>query len=514
MKTLDEIRNLYVNARSLARVGTSVDRAEAASAIEQISEHCKEMYALTPSYLERAKWRNMYESFDTVAAIIRKVGFSDKRIQAFFGFIAASAAAPSFGDISKGNGTVIAPEIVGKSEKKGEEGKPKASRPLPPPPAPEKPVCEGTSPYKNAESPEIGGDGAQQIVKGTPAFVPTGFADFIGQEHVVKRLAAEIKAARKQGIKHIDHVMLFGNRGLGKSTLMKLTAAELGVKFEFIDASSLGNDVRSQRAVQKFFQRIASEGEPVVIGFDEIHALPRHIQTSLLTLLNDRVFSYVDENGATKNIEIPDFTFIGATTDSDAVLPTLKDRCNNLTFMLKDYTRDELRRIFVNKLASKGLSASASVLEKCVNRCRSSIREVDAFVNGLNTKAVLSGERTVTDAMADEYFRDVARDAIGLKDKDREILGVLAADHNGVMSEDTLAARVYLDPKVLTKEFEPYLLKIGFIAITSRGRSLTPKAEKYLRHGYFEFDDGTTVGSEGGSAVEEFPLPEGGEDAQ
>ena len=71
----------------------------------------------------------------------------------------------------------------------------------------------------------------------------------------------------------------------------------------------MGNDVRSQRAVQKFLQRISQEGEPVVIAFDEIHALPKHIQTGLLTLLNDRVYSYMDENGVNHNLPIKEFTF-------------------------------------------------------------------------------------------------------------------------------------------------------------------------------------------------------------
>ena len=316
-----------------------------------------------------------------------------------------------------------------------------------------------------------------------PQFAPECLADFIGQEHVVKRISAEIAAAKKQGLRHIDHILLFGNRGLGKSTLMKLIAKELGVRFEFMDASQMGNDVRSQRAVQKFLQRISQEGEPVVIAFDEIHALPKHIQTGLLTLLNDRVYSYMDENGVNHNLPIKEFTFIGATTDAQDVLSTIKDRCNNLTFYLKDYTREDLAKIFVNKFAAKGLVVSDEVLAMCIDRCRSSIREVDAFVNGLKTKAINADVSRVSAEMAAEYFKDIDRDPIGLKAKDLEILHCLLNEPTGVMSEDTLAARVHVDPKVLTKEFEPYLLKIGFVSITSRGRSLTQKAIDYLTGG-------------------------------
>ena len=245
----------------------------------------------------------------------------------------------------------------------------------------------------------------------------------------------------------------------------------------------MGNDVRSQRAVQKFLQRISQEGEPVVIAFDEIHALPKHIQTGLLTLLNDRVYSYMDENGVNHNLPIKEFTFIGATTDAQDVLSTIKDRCNNLTFYLKDYTREDLAKIFVNKFAAKGLVVSDEVLAMCIDRCRSSIREVNAFVNGLKTKAINADVSRVSAEMAAEYFKDIDRDPIGLKAKDLEILHCLLNEPTGVMSEDTLAARVHVDPKVLTKEFEPYLLKIGFVSITSRGRSLTQKAIDYLTGG-------------------------------
>lgn len=176
---------------------------------------------------------------------------------------------------------------------------------------------------------------------------------------------------------------------------------------------------------------------------------------------------------------IEEFTFIGATTDSDRVLSTLKDRCTNLTFYLKDYTPEELRQIFISKFSACDLKVSEEVVAKCIDRCRSSIREAEAFVKGMRTEAINGGTDTVTVDMADRYFKEREIGKKGLKQKDIEIIKTLYEDASGMMSAETLAARVHLEPRVLISEFEPYLLKIGFLTISPRGRGITDKAREY-----------------------------------
>ncbi len=474
MRTFDELRQIYVATREAAKIGSPVKVQTVLNGLKQFSEHFKELYDAKESVVDRAKCRNSFESMDSLADIVNSCGLNDERVKAFFGFAEAKAGAPSFAQVIKGDDSGRVKPV---SPSKKEKDKDADDSPVARAKSKEKAVETAPSPAKIRPDEELM---PPISVVGFGSFEPQSFAEFIGQEHVVKRICMEIKAAKIQGLKHIDHILLFGNRGLGKSTLMKLIAKELGVKFEFLDASQFGNDVRSQRAVQKFLQRISQANEPVVIAIDEIHALPKHIQTGLLTLLNDRVYSYLDEAGVTHNLPIADFTFIGATTDAQDILPTLKDRCNNLTFYLKDYTRDELSRIFVNKFAVRGLNIGGNELSDCINRCRSSIREVDAIVNGLYSRAIVAGVDTVDKEMLDEYFNDIDRDPMGLRAKDLEILQAIKSELSGVMSEETLAARVHLDPKILTKEFEPYLIKIGFISITPRGRSLTDKGIAYI----------------------------------
>ena len=540
MKTLEQLRELFVSARNIAKEASPDRAAEAAEYLKGISDHCKELYDLPGiPYMDKAKCINLYTSIDNVISILKNQGFCNETVAAFFGL--GNAKGLSFSDVSAGRGYIKNPDPPASTSKDapidsllgGDEPTdtklPSKKLPLKKnPPSPAKgsdtpkdgddvpPVYtdvpadngDGDIPLPmGADSPEkpstdVGNGGNAdtapidpKLLSGGDVLEPKCFDDFIGQPHIVNRLKDEIAAAKIMGKSHIDHIMLFGNRGLGKSTLMKIIANELGVSFEFIDCTSLRNDVKSQKNFNEFFVRLSQQESPVVIGLDEIHALPEKIQSNLLTLLADGRYNYLATDGTPRTLTLPEFTFIGATTDYDAVLSTLKDRCSNLTFFMRDYTRDELTKIFINKLSATGLSTDATVCTMCVNRCRSSIRDVTAIIKGLRTKAIISNTSVITPEMASAYFAERGMDEIGLKDTERKLLRVLADDPSGSMSEETLAARLYLDPKILTKEYEPFLLKIGLISINARGRCLTAKADDYLKYGYFRFDDGTVIGS-------------------
>ena len=330
---------------------------------------------------------------------------------------------------------------------------------------------------------------------------PMTLDDFIGQKHVVKRIKKEIAIAKNEGRKHLDNILLFGNPGLGKTTLMALIAKELGVKFEWLDCATLAHSHTSQKGLINFFSNVAAANEPVLIGMDEIHCLSGDLQSALLTLLNSRVFISPPDpkTGQIVRIPIESFTFCGATTDDDKVLSTIKDRCRNLTFQLKDYTKEELRSIFTLKLNVKNLTISPEALETCIDRCRSSIREVETIVKGLYSYSCddETGE-IVTDRIdmeiVNKYFNDRKIDKIGLNEKDVEIL-LSIKDSRGMYSgADTLSAKVGLTVEKYLSEYQPYLVKIGFIEVISgRGQTLTEKAIKYLNENYPNgiFDDWT-----------------------
>lgn len=504
MTASERFRELYRTTRNAALAN---DAKKTIDGISEIVKFLSERYEKdVDTLIGRAKILYWQQTFGAYSQIIATYGLSDRRVQKLFGFI-TDTDLPSFNDVIKGADSVVPPspapasggkismDFASPSEKKWKM--PEEFTPSQPSPS------EASEPAPVAEpAPEVSAPSDPEPVAES-TFDPDSLEGFIGQQHVVRRILAEIKAASKRGERHLDHILLFGNRGLGKSTLMKLIAKKLGVRFEFMDCSQFNNDVASKRAIQKFFQNISRLDEPVVIGMDEIHALPKHIQTSLLTLLNDRKFVYLDENGVNHVIPIEDFTFIGATTDPQDVLLTVRDRCKNLTFILEPYSTEDLRKILKNKFTAKGLKVTEGAVDLCVGRCRSSVREINSFVKGMDTLAINADTDLVNEAIANEYFAHTGIDPIGLTKKDLEILNALLENPTGVMSEDTVASRVGIDLKIYKSEYEPYLIYIGFIQITGRGRGLTEKAMAYLKNG--------TVGGTDSPEIPEIPpeaLPE------
>ena len=442
----------------------------------------------------KAKLSRWQEILSGYIGLVQAHGLSDPRIRKFFG-LPDDSAPSSLGGLRGGAGFpsgekdggiditgIIPPETDESGSASADE--PDMSVPTPQTPAEtdraEKPA-EGSA-DKPVEEPLP--DSRETVAK--PAHEPDSLETFIGQQRIVKVLLKEIAIARAEGKHHLDNILLFGNPGLGKSTLMRLIAKSLGVRFEWMDCSQYRNSQQSLKALQNFLMRVARENEPVVIAFDEVHMLTDELQSSLLTLLESRVYvSPPDVNGNVKRIPIDEFTFIAATTDDDKVLNTIKDRCLRLKFQMVDYTAEELAQIYRTKVAAKGLTITEEAIEACIPRSRGSIRYVNSFVEGLYRELYdANGKRLSTHidlAVALRFFEERGIDRIGLEKKDLEILHAIEEETGGVIGAETLSARVGLDPKKYASEYEPYLVKIGFISVTGRGRSLTDKAKEYLK---------------------------------
>lgn len=475
--TIEELRTYFRTAKDFVKIGNAANVPVIVASISSISEHIKEIYK-TASAIDKAKCKIQYESFDSIIDMIKNNGLTDVKVLAFFGLAPSSETAPSFSDIMSGKVGIdsSAPPIC-----EGAAGcAPKTPRLKNAPKKTESNPIVESSPHNGTPEKGSGED--------KPIYSPDSLRGFIGQQHIVKPLLKEIAIASNKGIRHLDNIMLFGNPGLGKSTLMELIAKELGVRFEKLDCSQFRNSQQSLKALQSFFIRVARENEPVVIALDEIHALTPELQSSLLTLLNDRVYvSPPDISGNVKRIPIEEFTFIGATTDDDKVLDTIKNRCLRLTFQMADYTEDELRRIYKNKIASKGITVDDDVIDTCIPRSRGAIRYVNSIVDGLDSALYNdNGVRNSTHinlAVALKYFDEKGIDAMGLTVKDIEILRILDEYTGDAMGADVLAARAGLDTKKYMSEYEKYLIKIGFINISGKGRALSEKAVKYLHNG-------------------------------
>lgn len=507
MTFAEEFRLKYRTALYAARKG---DKAATLAGLKDLYELFAAQYALNngDSIVVKAKLSYWQDVFGGYIRLIRTNGLQDRRVQKFFGLI-DDADVPSFGDILSGKvieplpQVPVAPNVdiagIVDAEQIDQPSAPLQTRPVaptdsspvdsdipqpvvsPPREAPKQPPLQ--SPAAN--------DGAKAISDETPAetmaaptYTPDSLENFIGQQHIVKVLLKEIAIAKAQGKHHLDNIMLLGNPGLGKSTLMKLIAAALGVRFEWMDCSQYRNSRQSMKALQNFFIRIARDNEPVVMGFDEIHCLPEDLQESLLTLLESRVYvSPPDINGNVKRIPIEEFTFIAATTDDNKVKNTIKDRCLRLKFQLVDYTTDELAQIYRTKISAKGMTITEEAIQICIPRSRGSIRYVNSFVDGLERELYDANGNKLSAHIDREtalrFFDERGIDDMGLENKDREILNVLC-EATALMGAETLSARVGLDPKKYLSEYEPYLIRIGFVDVSGRGRSLTEKAKEYM----------------------------------
>ncbi len=481
MQFSDMFREKYRAALQAARRD---DKDGTIMALKELSRIFAEQYQKgnDDSIAVKAKLSHWQDVFSSYIQIVKEHGLSDRRVRKFFG-LSDDVSLPGFGDLLGGAEVSMEHPHGGDVEIAGivpQEPILKESPHEPIPPAFVKEEPKDLQPSEG-EFP-IEGKNGETVAK--PIYEPRSLRDFIGQQHIVKVLLKEIAIAKAEGRHHLDNILLFGNPGLGKTTLMKLIANELNVHFEKLDCTTLSSK-SDKAAVQEFLMRVARENEPVVIAFDEIHKLSEGAQSCLLTLLEDREFISPISQGRAMRMPIEEFTFIAATTDDNDVLDTIKDRCLRLKFQMEDYTSDELAQIYRAKVASLGLTITEEAIETCIPRSRGSVRYINSFVRGMKNELYdEEGHRLSTHIdreTALRFFEEMGIDPIGLGKKDLEILRTIEEETGGVIGSETLSARVGLDPKKYSSEYEPYLVKIGFISITGRGRCLTERAKEYLK---------------------------------
>lgn len=307
------------------------------------------------------------------------------------------------------------------------------------------------------------------------ALRPKSLDEFVGQNKVREQISLIIEAARIQG-RTADHILLAGPPGLGKTTLAMIVAHESGAPLRLTS----GPTIQHAGDLAAVLSSLAP-GE--VLFIDEIHRMARAAEEMLYLAMEDfRVDVMVGKGpGATSiPLELAPFTLVGATTRSGMLPNPLRDRFG-FTAHLEFYEVDELREVIARAAIKLGLTIDQAALVEIASRSRGTPRIANRLLRRVRDFALVAGEKSITVATAQAALALYEVDPLGLDRLDREILKVLTSRFDGKpVGLSTLAVAVGEEQDTIEAVVEPYLVRIGLIARTPRGRQATAAAYRHL----------------------------------
>ena len=304
---------------------------------------------------------------------------------------------------------------------------------------------------------------------------PKRLEDFVGQDKVKRQLAVSIEAAARRG-EPLDHVLLAGPPGLGKTSLAGIVAAELGAGF----VPTAGPALERKGDVAAFLTAL----DPGSVFFvDELHRLPRALEETFYPAMEDRRLPITVGQGAgarVVTIDLPPFTLIGATTRAGLLTTPLRDRFG-IQHRLEHYGPDDLAEIVRRSAAILGVAIDSAGARAIASRARGTPRVANRLLKRVRDYAEVHGEGNVTAESAGHALDLLEVDAEGLDRLDREILHAICAKFGGgPVGLSTLAVAVGEEADTIEDVYEPYLLQRGLIARTPRGRVATPRGFAHL----------------------------------
>ncbi len=304
---------------------------------------------------------------------------------------------------------------------------------------------------------------------------PKQLSDYIGQDKVKENLSVYIQAAKARG-EALDHVLLYGPPGLGKTTLAGIIANEMGVNIRITS----GPAIEKQGDLAALLTNL-QEGD--VLFIDEIHRLNRSVEEVLYPAMEDRALDIIIGKGPSARsirLDLPNFTLVGATTRAGQLSAPLRDRFG-VIFRLELYTPEQLSEIVRRSAGILGIEINEKGARQIASRSRGTPRIANRLLKRSRDFAEVKYNGVITEEAAEDALSRMEVDGLGLDAVDRRLLTAMIKNYNGgPVGLETIAAAIGEEAVTIEDVYEPYLMQIGFLSRTPRGRCVSPAGYKHL----------------------------------